>query len=44
VQVRDRGQTGSNDDFAIWVFDAFNNAVYSSDALLSGGNIVIHGN
>ena len=44
VQVHDRGQPGSNDDFAIWVFDPFNNPVYSAGALLSGGNIVIHGN
>ena len=44
VQVHDRGQPGSNDDFAIWVFDSFNNPVYSAGALLSEGNIVIHGN
>jgi hypothetical protein len=43
VQIHDRGQPGSNDDFTIWMFDSFNNPVYSAGALLSGGNIVIHG-
>ena len=43
VQVHDRGQPGSNDDMTIWVFDSSNNPVYSAGALLSGGNIVIHG-
>ena len=44
VQLHDRGEPGSNDDFTIWIFDSFNNPVYSAGALLSGGNIVIHGN
>jgi hypothetical protein len=43
VQIHDQGQPGSNDDFTIWIFDSFNNPVYSAGALLSGGNIVIHG-
>ena len=43
VQVHDRGQPGSNDDLTVWIFDSFNNPVYIAGALLSGGNIVIHG-
>jgi Concanavalin A-like lectin/glucanases superfamily/Bacterial Ig domain len=44
VQVHDQGQPGSNDDMTIWVFDSSNNLVYSAGGLLTGGNIVIHGN
>ncbi len=40
VQIHDRGEPGRNDDFTIWIFDS----LYSAGALLSGGNIVIHGN
>ncbi|HRZ56038.1 MAG TPA: post-COAP-1 domain-containing protein [Candidatus Paceibacterota bacterium] len=43
VLVNDRGQPGSNDDFAIWVFDSFDSVFYTADAVLAGGNIVIHG-
>lgn len=42
VQIYDRGEPGRNDDFAVWIFDSFNNPVYSAGGLLSGGNIVIH--
>jgi hypothetical protein len=44
VQVKDLGQPGSNDRFAIWIYDEFNTLVYSSGAALSGGNIVNHRN
>jgi hypothetical protein len=44
VQVHDRGQPGSNDDLAIWVFDSSNNTVYSAGAALAGGNVVIYRN
>jgi Bacterial Ig domain len=42
VQVHDRGQPGSNDDFSIWIYDSGNALVHTSGGLLSGGNIVIH--
>ena len=42
VQVHDRGQPGSNDDFSVWIYDSNNAEIYTSGDLLSGGNIVIH--
>ena len=42
VQVHDRGQPGSNDDFSVWIYDLFGAQVYASGGLLSGGNIRIH--
>ncbi len=42
VQVHDRGQPGSNDDFSVWIYDLFGTQVYTSGGLLSGGNIRIH--
>ena len=42
VQVHDRGQPGSNDDFSVWVYDPNAAQVYTSGGLLSGGNILIH--
>jgi hypothetical protein len=42
VQVHDRGQPGSNDDFSVWVYDHNGAEVYTSGDLLSGGNILIH--
>ena len=42
VQVHDRGQPGSNDDFSVWIYDSNNVQVYTSGGLLSGGNILIH--
>jgi hypothetical protein len=42
VQVRDRGQPGSNDDFSVWVYDPYGAQIYTSGSLLSGGNILIH--
>lgn len=42
VQVHDRGQPGSNDDFSVWIYDLFGAQVYTSGGLLSGGNIRIH--
>ena len=42
VQVHDRGQPGSNDDFSVWIYDPNEAQVYTSGGLLSGGNIVIH--
>jgi hypothetical protein len=44
VQVRDLGQPGGNDEFAIWVLDPFGNPIYFAAGSLSGGNVVIHGN
>ena len=42
VQVHDRGQPGSNDDFSVWIYDPNGAQVYTSGGLLSGGNILIH--
>lgn len=42
VQVHDRGQPGSSDDFSIWIYDPNGAQVYTSGGLLSGGNIRIH--
>lgn len=42
VQVHDRGQPGSSDDFSVWIYDLFGAQVYTSAGLLSGGNIRIH--
>jgi len=42
VQVQDHGQPGSNDDFAVWVYDPYGAQIYTSGQLLSGGNILIH--
>jgi hypothetical protein len=43
VHVHDLGQPGSNDDFSVWISDSGGALVYASGGLLSGGNIVIHG-
>jgi hypothetical protein len=42
VQVHDRGQPGSNDDFSVWIYDSGSAQVYTSGSLLSGGNLLIH--
>jgi hypothetical protein len=42
VQVHDRGQPGSNDDFSVWVYDPSQAQIYTSGGLLSGGNNLIH--
>ena len=42
VQVHDLGQPGSNDDFAVWIYDPYGAQIYTSGGLLSGGNILIH--
>jgi len=42
VQVHDRGQPSSNDDFSVWVYDPNGAQIYTSGGLLSGGNNLIH--
>ena len=42
VQVHDRGEPSSNDDFSVWVYDPNGAQVYTSGGLLSRGNILIH--
>src|SRR5687767_13420501 len=42
VQVRDRGQPGSNDNFSLRIYDLFGVQIYTSGSLLSGGNVRIH--
>ena len=42
VQLHDRGEPGTNDDFSFWLYDHNGAQIYTSGHLLSGGNIQIH--
>ena len=42
VQLHDRGEPGTTDDFSVWIYDVHGTQIYTSGSMLSGGNIQIH--